>query len=303
MHVPQHPEEGQVTFVSQSQVGSSLIDYVLASADAFPLIQSLTILPAPESDHAALHLIISRTPAAEQPPVPRRRRRRHQQQQRPQQPTTQQPLRLSAAQLSVWQQRLQQPDAAAQLSDIAAAADAAKVPDDMHAVGMQFDQFVETTQAEVAAAAPAAKGRRRQQDDVPRWWDANLAHGRRAARHAGGRDPKLPAARALRQQYQQLLRRTQRRWTRSQAIALTELARSTNSKKFWQKFKPAKKRSCPIADDVMLDSFRKLLDAPTVSSSTAGTSGSGAAPPFADGSELNSPFIMLLGVLCLCFGF
>ena len=65
---------------------------------------------------------------------------------------------------------------------------------------------------------------------------------------------------------------------------------STNSKKFWQKFKPAKKRSCPIADDVMLDSFRKLLDAPTGSSSTAGTSGSGAAPPFADGSELNSPF-------------
>ena len=88
-------EEGQVTFVSQSQVGSSLIDYVLASADAFPLIQSLTILPAPESDHAALHLIISRTPAAEQPPAPRRRRRRHQQQQQPQQPTTQQPLRLS----------------------------------------------------------------------------------------------------------------------------------------------------------------------------------------------------------------
>ena len=33
-------EEGQVTFVSQSQVGSSLIDYVLASADAFPLIHS-----------------------------------------------------------------------------------------------------------------------------------------------------------------------------------------------------------------------------------------------------------------------
>jgi hypothetical protein len=83
---------------------------------------------------------------------------------------------------------------------------------------------------------------------------------------------------------------TQRRYTRSQSIALTELACSTNSKKFWQKFKPAKKRTCPIADDVMLDSFRHLLDAPTVSSSTAGTSGSGAAPPFADGSELNSPF-------------
>ena len=129
-----------------------------------------------------------------------------------------------------------------------------------------------------------------QQDDVPRWWDADLAHGRRAARHAARRDPKSPAACALRQQYQQLLRRTQRRWTRSQAIALTELARSTNSKKFWQKLKPAKKRSCPIADDVMLDSFRKLLDAPTVSSSDAGTSGSGAAPPFANGSELNSPF-------------
>ena len=125
---------------------------------------------------------------------------------------------------------------------------------------------------------------------VPRWWDADLARGRRAARQAARRDPQSPAARALRQQYQHLLRRTQRQWTRSQALALTELARSTNSKKFWQKFKPAKKRACPIADDVMLDSFRKLLDAPTVSSSTAGTLGSGAAPPFADGSELNSPF-------------
>ena len=281
-------EEGQVTFVSQSQVGSSLIDYVLASADAFPLIHSLTVLPAPESDHAALHLLIKRTAAAQQP-LPRRQRRRHQQQQ-PQQPTTQQPLRLGAAQLEVWQQRLQQPDAAAQLVDIAAAADAAQVPDDMHAVGMQFDQLIETTQAEVAATAPAAKGRRRDRNAVPRWWDADLARGRRAARQAARRDPQSPAARALRQQYQHLLRRTQRQWTRSQALALTELARSTNSKKFWQKFKPAKKRACPIADDVMLDSFRKLLDAPTVSSSTAGTSGSGAAPPFADGSELNSPF-------------
>ena len=281
-------EEGQITFVSQSQVGSSLIDYVLASADAFPLIHSLTVLPAPESDHAALHLLIKRTAAAQQP-LPRRQRRRHQQQ-HPQQPTTQQPLRLGAAQLEVWQQRLQQPDAAAQLVDIAAAADAAQVPDDMHAVGMQFDQLIETTQAEVAATAPAAKGRRRDRNAVPRWWDADLARGRRAARQAARRDPQSPAARALRQQYQHLLRRTQRQWTRSQALALTELARSINSKKFWQKFKPAKKRACPIADDVMLDSFRKLLDAPTVSSSTAGSSGSGAAPPFADGSELNSPF-------------
>ncbi len=99
----------------------------------------------------------------------------------------------------------------------------------MQALGMQFDQFIEATQAEVAAAAPAAKGRRRQQDDVPRWWDADLAHGRRTAQHAARRDPKSPAARALLQQYQQLLRRTQRRWTRSLAIALTELACSTES--------------------------------------------------------------------------
>ena len=141
----------------------------------------------------------------------------------------------------------------------------------MHAVGMQFDQLIETTQAEVAATAPAAKGRRRDRNAVPRWWDADLARGRRAARQAARRDPQSPDARALRQQYQHLLRRTQCQWTRSQALALTELARSINSKKFWQKFKPAKKRACPIADDVMLDSFRKLLDAPTVIGHRSGT--------------------------------
>ncbi len=76
---------------------------------------------------------------------------------------------------------------------------------------MQFDQLIETTQAEVAASAPAAKGRRRDRDNVPRWWDADLARGRRAARQAARRDPQSPAARALRQEYQHLLRRTQRR--------------------------------------------------------------------------------------------
>ena len=284
----QGDEEGQVTFVSESQEGSSLIDYVLASPDAFPLIQSLQILPALESDHAAIHLTIGRSTQPAAQPQPRSRRRRKQQQQPP--PAPSQPPRLRAALHGVWKERLQQPDAAGQLAEIAAAAHAAQVPDDMHAVGVSFDRLIEHTQAEVAAAAPAAKGRKRDRHEVPQWWDAELAQGRRAARQAARRDPKSPAARALRSEYQRLLRRTQRRWTRSQAIALTELARSTNSKKFWKKFKPAKKRSCPIADDVMLDSFRKLLEAPITNDNLTDAPTAGAAPPSADGSALNTPF-------------
>ena len=104
-------------------------------------------------------LLMNRATAAEQPPACRRRRR-HQQQQQSLQPTIQQPLRLSAAQLNVWQQRLQQPDAAAQLSDNAAAADAAEVLDVMHAV--RPARLIESTQAEVAAAVPAAKEERKE---------------------------------------------------------------------------------------------------------------------------------------------
>jgi hypothetical protein len=67
-------EQGQITFVSQSGEGSSLIDYVLASPDAMLLTQSLQVLPAPESDHMALRLRIARSTAAS--PAQARRRPR-----------------------------------------------------------------------------------------------------------------------------------------------------------------------------------------------------------------------------------
>ena len=60
----------------------------------------------------------------------------------------------------------------------------------------------------------------------------HLARGRRAARlslRGATRSRQLLAL--MRQEYQHLLRHTQRRYTRSQAITLTELACSTNSKK------------------------------------------------------------------------
>ena len=54
---------GEVTFVQSGQDGSSLIDYVLASPDAMPLIQSVRVLPEAISDHLPVLLLIQRQAA------------------------------------------------------------------------------------------------------------------------------------------------------------------------------------------------------------------------------------------------
>lgn len=138
-------EEGQVTFVSQIQEGSSLIDYVLASPDALQLIQSLRVLPAPESDHSAVHLLIQRT--APQSPTQKQKRRK-----RPalQEPAPPEPPRMKGeAQLAAWQHLLEQPHVASDLFLIGLSADAATCAEDMHAIGDEFDQLIVRTQAEV----------------------------------------------------------------------------------------------------------------------------------------------------------
>ena len=280
-------EEGQVTFVSQSQEGSSLIDYVLASPDALQLIQSLRVLPAPESDHSALHLLFQRA-APQDPPQRQKPRSRP----APQEPAPPEPPRLKgAALLTAWQQLLEQPHVASDLFLIGTSAGAATCADDIHAIGNDLDRLIERTQAEVLASRPTAKGRRRGAKEQPSWWDGELAIGRRAARQTARRDPRSHAARQARAEYQRLLRRKQSRYTRSRAIALVNLARD-NPARFWSRFKPAKKRPCPLPDAVMVEYFRDLLgQPPSHSASQDNPADIGTAtPPAADGSELNEAF-------------
>ncbi len=283
-------EQGEVTFVSQSNGGSSLIDYVLASPDAMPLIQSLQVLPAPETDHMAVHLRIARSTAASAVQQRRRPRRRPA---APPPPAAPEPPRLrTEAQMAAWQEHLRQPGPVMELYLMEVKGGTAQTPEDIHAAGLEFDAFVERTQAEILAAQPAAKGRRRSADEQPPWWDKELADGRRTARQAMRSDARSHAACAARADYQRALRRKLSRWTRSQAIALVHLAQSSPAR-FWGKFKVAKKRACSVPDDVMADYFRDLLGQEPVvppvmqEDSTADTD---AAPPAADGTELNVQF-------------
>ena len=198
--------------------GSSLIDYVLASPDAMPLIQSLQVLPAPETDHMAVHLRIARSTAASAVQQRRRPRRRPA---APPPPAAPEPPRLrTEAQMAAWQEHLRQPGPVMELYLMEVKGGTAQTPEDIHAAGLEFDAFVERTQAEVLAAQPAAKGRRRGAEEQPPWWDKELADGRRAARQAMRSDARSHAARAARADYQRALRRKLSRWTRSQAIAL-----------------------------------------------------------------------------------
>lgn len=286
-------ERGEVTFVSQSQEGSSLIDYVLASPDAMPLIQSLQVLPAPESDHSAVHLLIERHTA--QVPAQQRRRPRRWPAAPPPPAAPEAPRLKGDAQLAAWQELLRQPGAVMDLWLMEVAAGVAATAEDIHAAGQRFDAFVERTQAQVLAAQPAAKGRRRGAagaKEQPEWWDKELADGRRAARRAMRSDPRSHAARAARAEYQRMLRRKLSRYSRSQAIALLTLAQA-NPARFWGKFKVAKKRACSVPDAAMADYFRDLLGQQPVTSPDVhedSTADIGAAPPAADGAELNVQF-------------
>lgn len=294
-------EQGQVTFISSSGRGTSLVDYALASPEAMYLIEEMRILPAPETDHSAVQLFIQRDVKQSLSQAQQRRDCRKSQ------PATPQPRCLrGTAQLEAWQELLRQDATVQELYLIQSAASAATCADDMHAVGAQFDALIERTQAEVLAASPSAKGRRsggRSARKQPAWWDKQLADGRRAARQAIRRDPKSHAARAARAEFQRLLRRKQRHYTRSQATALLTLAQD-NPARFWKKFKPPKKRACSVSDADMLAYFRDLLGQPPIAFAVqeGSTADCGAAPPAADGSELNVAFTaaaVAQGIDCL----
>lgn len=145
------------------------------------------------------------------------------------------------------------------------------------------------------AAQPAAKGRRRGAAggiEQPPWWDKELADGRRAARQAIRRDPRSHAARAARAEYQRMLRKKSGHYSRSQAVALLAMAQD-NPARFWGKFKVAKKRACSVPDADMLAYFRDLLGqppSPVHAMQEDLPAGIGAAPPAADGTELNTLF-------------
>ena len=305
---------GALTYVnptppSGSAPGSycSVLDYVVASPDAMALVHDLRVVPAPPSDHLALHVRIQSVVG--------------QQQQQPEQPTApvaaeealvqpQMPRMSGTKTIEKWAESLFVPAYADALATLTAAVQAQPAtPETLTAYAVAFDSIVYRSWA-AASAADASPGRRQHApqrngsgEELPRWWDAELGRARRAARRAMRRDPTSHVARSLVRAYESDLRRKMGKFSRAQAVALATMARDQPAR-FWRRFKP-RKQTCAVSAGRLFQHFSTLLGQPPprVSAQPPDTAAwAQGQPPSADGAELNKEFTVsdvLAGIACL----
>ena len=263
---------GAYTYLSPSGDGS-VVDYALACPATMALLCRLRVVPAPCSDHNAVvvHLALegpgSRRAAA---PEPR-------------------PLRMGGAAIEPWAQDVL-PLFAAELEAIRVAAPiaAASGAAAFAPVAERFEKVLADSYAQVQASV------RRSGPRQPRWFDGELARGRKAALAAMRHNPRSARALQLRREYQRLLRRKQRRFKREQNISLVRTARE-NPKAFWQRYKTRDPASAGITKDQWSRHFSTLLgerpesvSGAPVGAPAAAPVGSSWSPRSADGSMLNS---------------
>lgn len=263
---------GALTYLGHNGSGS-LVDYALACPVSFHMVQSMLVVPQVDSDHSALHLTVAlpqleRRAAAPQGPAPPARRR------------------VLPEKAESWAESLESPHNAAQLASIAetAASAAAAGPAAMAAKCAEFEAFIEASLVEHGAIAESRSGP--VDRAVPRWWDAELATARRAARRAVRRDPRSADAVASRRAYRRLVQRKRRSARDAAATTLVGLAR-TEPKVFWQKFKTPTQKTKLTADQLhthfeqLLGQQPPQLEPPPPQPRTT---------PAANGAELNTPF-------------
>jgi hypothetical protein len=269
-------KEGALTFRSVvPNGGASAVDNVLACPFMFPLITCLQVKPAAFSDHSAVSVQLTlgqgstcQTGQCQGVPAPRAQRM------------------AGAANIKAWVEDIL-PGIADQFARIAGEAPlaAARGADNLHMLCQEFDKLC-------AESFPKqlAETTRVQQ---PRWFDAELAQGRRAAQAAMRRNPGSSIARQLQREYQRKLKRKQRGFKRSQGIALASRVRD-NPKAFWQKYKTRKPVPASITKEQWSSHFSKLLgEVPAPAAAQQGRARSNnvtVAQKSADGSGLNAPF-------------
>ena len=279
-------ETGAFTFVCPSG-GASLIDYVIACPSAFGLVSQFAVVPAPCSDHLALQFsLVTDTHTASNPDQSGSRRGGEQ-------PVNAPRVRRmgGAGNIKRWVEEVL-PEYASELVDIEGSASTAagQGREAVHRLCNRLEGlFAESFGlVQVQQSAPAAPRQ-------PRWFDAELARGRAAATAAMRRDPRSAVSLQLRREYQRQLQRKQRRFKRSQAIALVNKA-ADMGKDFWQRFKPRKPVEASISKSQWLSHFRSLLgEVPSaVGSGSDDADACDITDPIparcADGSELNQPF-------------
>jgi hypothetical protein len=268
-------ELGCFSYVSPSG-DASLVDYVVACPETFGLVTHLSVVPAPFTDHQALQFELALTTPmhdGDQPsgPAPEVRRMG------------------GTGNIERWVNDVL-PAYAADLADITSLATNAPRQGTVavHSLCDRFDKLLAESFAIAKHQGPSPSA-----PAQPRWFDHELAWGRRAATAAMRRNPRSAVALQLRKEYQRTLQRKQRRFKRSQVISLVNKA-SEMGKDFWRRFKPVKSVEPSITKGQWLSHFSKLLgETPTDSSSDSNdalASRAIQANRFADGSELNTPF-------------
>ena len=277
-------KEGAFTFHSAPNRrapngGKSVVDNVLACPSAFPLISSLRFEPAAFSDHSAVIVQLTlggsnmrQSGQSQGVPAPRAQRM------------------MGAANIEMWTESIL-PGIADKFERLTGAAPvaAATGADAVHLLCQEFDDICAESLPPQNPAAHTSSAKRQ-----PQWFDGELAQGRRAAQAALRRNPDSAIARQLQREYQTILRRKQRGFKRSQGIALVNLAKERNTKKFWQMYKTKKAPSASITKEQWGSHFSKLLGEVPVPAAVQQVRARSDNIPVvqrsADGSELNVPF-------------
>lgn len=239
---------GALTFLGGGAArGGSLLDYVLASPLAFFSVAELRVLPAPESDHACVHLQIRLPAPALSPHGP---------------PLTRPPRMAGTERLVRWASLLETARYQARIREIVGAADAAAATADGQALAVAGAMF-DTLLSESWQSTPEepSGGRRRAGAMRCRWWSRDLGRLRNAARQAWHRDPRSPAAYACRTAYQGAARRARGRYLRQQGAQLGDQFFHEPGR-FWKSYQPGSKSPLPVSVPDLTAHFRNLLGQP-----------------------------------------
>ena len=286
-------EAGSLTFVGRGG-GSSLIDYVLASPSLMPLIQQLRVAPAPETDHLAVHLLVTVSSLVVPPRAPR-----------PAPP----PRMMGDDRLLRWRDLVSSQDCSDHLAELQATALTVSDQQALLTVCGRFDAFIGETWAASGDSTRSTQQAARQpchrhRDQSARWFTAELARLRIDASRAMRVGARSEEALRLRRAYQRTLRRTRRAYIRRRSVALALQFRA-EPRKFWSCFSSRGGQAPPIEVEHMTAHFRQLFEQPSDTAAAESADEVSAALSHrvaADSAVLDRPFTaaeVTAGILCL----
>ena len=199
--------------------GRSAIDNVLACPSAFSLITRMTVEPAAFSDHSAVivQLTLNQNTSSQICPI--------------QTQCINTKRMVGAAHIQKWVDEVL-PGIADKFDRIkqAAPGSAELGAQSLHSLCQEFDDIC-------AASFPQQDQTINGSKREPRWFDAELAHGRRVAQRAMRRNPESAIARQLQRECRRILKSERIVFLRSKECVFASLEKESDAKILWQKYK------------------------------------------------------------------